>query len=143
MAIRQARQLRVAAVQLDCQAGQIQQNLDHASRFVEGAAEQGAQIVLLPELMPSGYQLTEKIWDCAEPLNGPTVCWLTALAKQLGIYLGTSFLEVEGEDFYNAFVLVTPGGEIAGRVRKSPPASLEAYFYRAGNDPHVIETALG
>jgi N-carbamoylputrescine amidase len=28
-------------------------------------------------------------------------------------------------------------------VRKNPPASLEAYFYRGGNDPHVIETALG
>ena len=38
MAIRQARQLRVAAVQLDCQAGQVPYNLDHASRFIEEAA---------------------------------------------------------------------------------------------------------
>lgn len=143
MATRQARQLRVAAVQLDCQAGQVQHNLDHATRFIEEAAQQGAQLVLLPELMSSGYLLTEDIWNCAEALNGPTTCWLAALAKQLGIYLGTSFLEADGEDFYNTFVLVTPAGEMAGRVRKSPPASLEAYFYRAGNDPHVIDTTLG
>jgi N-carbamoylputrescine amidase len=137
------KQLRVAAVQIECQPGQVQANLAHASRLVEEAAQRGAQLVLLPELMPSGYLLTEEIWDYAEPFNGPTVAWLKALAERWGIYLGTSFLEAEGEDFYNAFALATPAGEIAGRVRKSPPASLEAYFYRAGNDPHVIETDIG
>lgn len=93
--------------------------------------------------MPSGYFLTEEIWDCAEPWNGPTCAWLTALARRMGIYLGTSFLEAEGEDFYNTFALATPEGEIAGRVRKTPPASLEAYFYRSGNTQHVTETEIG
>jgi N-carbamoylputrescine amidase len=130
-------------VQVECQPGQVQANLDHASHFVEEAAQHGAQLVLLPELMPSGYLLTEEIWNYAEPFNGPTVAWLKALAERLEIYLGTTFLEAEGEDFYNTFALATPGGEIAGRVRKSPPASLEAYFYRAGNDPHVLETDVG
>jgi N-carbamoylputrescine amidase len=136
-------QLRVAAVQIDCQAGKVQENLRHATTLVEEAAKQGAQLVLLPELMPSGYFLTEEIWDCAEPLNGPTCSWLAAMAKRLGIYLGTSFLEAEDEDFYNTFALATPTGEITGRVRKSPPASLEAYFYQAGDTPHVIETEFG
>jgi N-carbamoylputrescine amidase len=135
--------LCVAAVQLDCQPGQAQENLAHAAPFVEQAAERGAEIVLLPELMPGGYCLTEALWDTAEPLHGRTAAWLTAHAQRLGIYLGTSFLEVDGEDFYNTFVLASPSGEIAGRVRKSPPASLEAYFYRAGSDSHVIETPLG
>jgi N-carbamoylputrescine amidase len=137
------KRLQVAAVQIDCQPGRVQENLQHATALVEVAAQQEAQLVLLPELMPSGYFLTEEIWDCAEPWNGPTCSWLATLAKHLGIYLGTSFLEAEGEDFYNTFALATPGGEIAGRVRKSPPASLEAYFYRAGSTPHVIETELG
>jgi N-carbamoylputrescine amidase len=143
MTTKQSSQLRVAAVQLDCQAGHVQENLEHASCFVETAARRGAQLVLLPELMPSGYQLTEDIWNCAEPLNGPTVAWLKALAQRLGIYLGTSFLEADGEDFYNTFVLITPGGDVAGRVRKSPAPSFEAYIYRAGQDSHVIDTAVG
>lgn len=136
-------QIRVGAVQLDCQPGQVEHNLAHATPLVEQAAQRGAQIVLLPELMPCGYCLTEELWNAAEPFDGRTVAWLTALARRLGIYLGTTFLEADGEDFYNTFVLATPTGEIAGRVRKAPPASLEAYFYRAGNDSHVIETALG
>jgi N-carbamoylputrescine amidase len=138
-----ARSLRVGAVQVDCQPGQWQANLSHAAPLIETAAQQGAQIVLLPELMPSGYCLTEAIWDSAEPFDGRTVGWLTGLARRLGIYLGTTFLEADGEDFYNAFVLAAPSGEVAGHVRKAPPASLEAYFYRAGSGPHVIETTLG
>jgi N-carbamoylputrescine amidase len=135
--------LRIGVVQLDCQAGQVQENLSHAAGLVERAAQEGAQLVLLPELMPSGYFLTEEIWDCAEPWSGPTCSWLASLARRLGIYVGTSFLEAEGEDFYNTFALAAPDGGIAGRTRKSPPASLEAYFYRSGDTPHVIETELG
>lgn len=135
--------LNIGVVQIDSQVGNISANLEHAGELVHTAAQQGAQIVLTPELMPCGYILTEVIWDYAEPFEGQTVSWLRRLAKQLGIFLGTSFLEGCGEDFYNTFALAAPDGSIAGRVRKNPPASLEAYFYRAGNDPHVIETALG
>ena len=88
--------------------------------------------------MPSGYFLTEEIWDCAEPWNGPTYAWLTALARRMGIFLGTSFLEAEGEDFYNTFALATPEGEIAGRVRKTPPASLEALFWENVGFAHAL-----
>lgn len=137
------RQLRVAAVQVDCKPGQLQENLQHAAYYIEIAASRSAQVVLLPELMPSGYLLTEEIWNCAEPMSGSSVTWLSKLAMQLKIFLGTSFLEVEGEDFFNTFVLAGPDGEICGRVRKAPPASVEAYFYRAGSDGHILDTPIG
>lgn len=54
-----------------------------------------------------------------------------------------TFLEAEGEDFFNCFALSTPKGEIAGRVRKCPPASFEAYHYRAGDTSQVINTEIG
>ena len=135
--------LRIGVVQMDSCVGDIPGNLAHAGELVENAASQGAKIVLLPELMPSGYTLTEAIWDYAEPFFGPTVTWLTQIAKRLDLFLGTSFLEVEGEDFYNTFTLASPDGSVAGKVRKSPPASLEAFFYRAGTGSHVIETDFG
>jgi N-carbamoylputrescine amidase len=135
--------LLLGVVQIDSCVGDVSGNLKHAGDLVEEAANQGAQLVLLPELMPSGYTLTEEIWDYAEPFYGQTVGWLTQAARQLHIYLGTSFLEVEGEDFYNTFALASPQGDVAGKVRKSPPASLEAYFYTSGSGSHVIETELG
>jgi N-carbamoylputrescine amidase len=138
----ETRHLNIGVVQMDSEVGNVSANLEHAGELVNAAARQGAQIVLTPELMPCGYALTEAIWNYAEPFDGQTIAWLTRLAKQLNIFLGTSFLEAD-EDFYNTFALAAPDGSIAGKVRKNPPASLEAYFYRGGNDPHVIETALG
>ena len=93
--------------------------------------------------MPNGYLLTEAIWDGAEPFHGRTLSWLGQLARRFGIHLGTTFLEADGEDFYNTFVLVDPHGQVVGRVRKNPPASFEAWFYRAGDDPHWFDTSLG
>lgn len=139
----ETRRLNIGVTQIDSEVGNVSANLEHAGELVNAAARQGAQIVLTPELMPCGYTLTEAIWNYAEPFDGRTVVWLRRLAKQLNVFLGTTFLEACGEDFYNTFALAAPDGSIAGKVRKNPPASLEAYFYRSGNDSHVIETALG
>jgi len=137
------RKIKVAAIQMVCKEGEISENLNHAQSMVEEAVEKGAELVLLPELMPSGYMVTEAIWDSAETMNGQSVAWLKAIAKEYCIHIGFSFLEADGEDFYNSFILATPKGDIAGRVRKSPAASVEANFYKAGDDSHVIETELG
>ena len=64
------RHIVFAAVQMDCQVGCVDANLERATDFIEVAVQRGAQLVLLPELMPSGYQLTEALWDCAEPFDG-------------------------------------------------------------------------
>jgi len=135
--------IRVAAVQMNCIPGKVDSNLKHAEGLIIEAVQQGAKLVLLPELMPSGYMATEAIWDCAETMDGKSVQWLKKTAKAHAIYLGFSFLEADGEDFFNAFVLANPAGELDGRVRKTPPASIEANFYKAGNEPHVIETEIG
>lgn len=137
------RKTRVAAVQLDCAVGRSEENLAHAAHWVEAAVRQGAELVLLPELAPGGYALSEELWSTAEPFDGCTTAWLRSQARRWGIYLGTSFLEAEGEHFYNSFVLATPEGEIAGRVRKSKPALFESYLFSGANDPHVLPTALG
>ena len=93
------RHLHIGVVQMDSEVGNVSTNLEHAGELVYAAARQGAQIVLTPELMACGYILTEAIWNYAEPFNGQTIAWLCRLAKQLHIFLGTSFLEASGEDF--------------------------------------------
>jgi len=138
-----ANTITVSAIQMNCLANQRQYNLNKASGLVQQAVAQGAQLVLLPELMPGGYLLTEEIWQTAEPFEGESMAWLKATATQHRIYLGTTFLERDGEDFYNSFVLINPDGKLAGRVRKSPPASVEAYFFRSGSDAHYIDTEIG
>ena len=135
--------LRVAAVQMESKNGLVEANLQHATPLVNRAADMGARLVLLPEFMPPGYVFTTAIWKGAEPKEGPTARWLKETSNRLGIWLGTSFLEADGEDFFNTFVLATPDGREAGRVRKQTPASCETYFTRGYAGPHVMETELG
>ncbi len=123
--------------------GCVEVNLAHATPLVEQASKEGAKLVLLPEFMPTGNLLADGIWDAAEPPWGATTTWLKVNSKRLGIWLGTSFLEAEGEDFFNTFVLANPKGEVAGRVRKQHPAIWEAYFFRGESGCHAIEATFG
>ena len=133
----------IAGVQIEAHFGKTQENLDHAATFVEAAAHQGAQLVLLPELMPSGYVQTRDLWNWAEPEGGRTENWLCQAAERLGIYLGTSYLEADRTDFYDTFALAAPQGRIAGRVRKQFPAFSEPNFFRGASGSHSIDTDLG
>ena len=137
-----ARTLRVAVVQMRSANGDTAGNLERAEGFARRAAARGAKVILFPEMMPSGYTLYYDVWDSAEPSDGPTARWLRKTAHRLSAWVGTSFLEADGEDFYNTFVLAGPDGE-AGRVRKQVPADAEAYFFRGEGGSHVIDTPLG
>lgn len=138
-----AKKVMVAAVQMVSENDDIQGNLGRATSFVDEAAKRGAKLILLPEFMPTGYIYTKDIWDAAEPREGPTMTWLRENSKRLGVWLGTSYLEAEGEDFVNSFVITNPEGEEDGRVRKQTPAFAEAYFTKGEAGPHVIATEIG
>jgi len=138
-----SRIVRVAAVQMESKNGLVEANLKHATPLVEQAAKAGAKVILLPEFMPVGYIFSTAIWDGAEPKHGPTVQWLRETSKKFGVWIGTSFLEADGKDFFNTFVLATPDGGEAGRVRKQTPAIFEAFYTKSGLGPHILETELG
>ncbi len=137
------RTLRTAAVQMESENGRVEANLARATRFVDQAADKGAGLIILPEFMPTGYVYTTAIWEGAETGEGPTVAWLRENAKRLGAWIGTSFLEADGEHFFNTFVLMGPDGKEAGRVRKQTSALFEAFFVKGDAGPHVIDTDFG
>src|SRR5215467_12565068 len=137
------RTLRIAIVQMRSVDHDIDGNLKRASEFAEKATAQGAQLVLFPEFMPTGAYLSFDTWDSAEPSNGKTVQWMKSTSGRLHVWLGTSFFEADGEDFYDTFVLTTSEGQEAGRVRKAVPADAEAYFFRGDMGPHILNTAIG
>lgn len=137
------RTIRLAVIQMKSLDHDIEGNLKQATAYADEAAAKGAEFVLFPEFMATGSYLSFDTWDSAEPSQGKTVQWLASTSRRLRIWLGASFFEASGEDFYDTFVLTSPSGDEAGRVRKQIPAGSEAYFFRGAVGPHVISTAIG
>ncbi|NTU85447.1 MAG: carbon-nitrogen hydrolase family protein, partial [Chloroflexales bacterium] len=135
--------IRLGAAQITCQDGNVGANLERATALAQQASQQGAQLLLFPEFMPQGYLLTPRLWDVAEPFDGPTTSWLRETARAYGMYLGTSFLEARGGHFLNTFALAEPSGTIVGAVRKRHPSIWEAYFFRGERGAPYLDTELG
>jgi N-carbamoylputrescine amidase len=136
-------QLRVAAVQVESHDGEIAANLARAEPLVREAAAAGAKLVLCPEFLAAGYIYDEVIWKSGERRGGPTESWLGRLAAAHRIHIGASYLEAEGDDFFNTFALAAPDGTIAGRVRKESLPAFEGWYFKSCELPKTIDTALG
>ncbi len=111
--------MRAAAVQLNSTEDK-DRNLEVADRLTRAAAADGASLIVLPEkfnLLGTDSQLVAG----AEPLDGPTVDWASATARDLGVDLvaGSIAERREGhEKLANTSVHVGPDGEIRGVYRK-------------------------
>jgi N-carbamoylputrescine amidase len=137
------RTLRVGGIQVESRNFDVQGNLRRAEALVAVAAERGAELVLCPEFLAPGYIYDPAIWSVAEPRGGPTEIWLARMALQHGLYIGASYLEASGDDFFNTFTLMRPDGTVAGRVQKESLPGFEGWFFRSSSEPKVIQTELG
>ncbi|WP_125614347.1 carbon-nitrogen hydrolase family protein [Specibacter cremeus] len=91
-------------------------------------AAPGAQLLVFPELHLFGdgtpdLQRTEALRDAAEPLDGPRVAGLAAIARDLGIWLipGSVCELGPAGRLFNTLVVLSPEGELAGYYRKVFP----------------------
>ena len=134
-----ASSLRVAAVQPTSVNGSSETNLANAERLVHQVADEGAELVLCPEFLATGYLYDESLWTAGETLNGPTETWLVRLAKQHRLLIGAGFLEARGDHFFNTFTLCGPDG-VVGRVRKASLPFFEGWYFTPSDDDKIIRT---
>ena len=132
--------LCVAALQLPL-GGDERDNIFAVSGLVAEAAEQGAQIILPPELFAGPYFCKtedEELFALAQPVSESTpVLAMQKLAKQYGVAIPSSFFERDGPHHYNSMAMIEPDGEIMGVYRKSHipdgPGYEEKFYFRPGN----------
>ena len=94
-------------------------NLDKAQAMIIKACQQGAQMVVLPEVFNSPYQ-TDLFPNYAEPYPGPTTRLLSSLAAEHEVLLvGGSIIEKDGDGkLYNSSFVFNEKGQLLGRHRK-------------------------
>ena len=85
--------MRIAALQLEITLGEPQANISRARGLLAAAKQQGAEIVLLPELWTTGYDL-ERAATLAIHLKSDHE--IAKLAREFGVYLCGSVLEKSG-----------------------------------------------
>lgn len=148
--------VRVAAAALDARPGETEHNLDGIETWAHRAAQDGASLLLYPELSLTGFIPNHPIGNhadwlrealaggrrMAEPVNGRAVSRLVTIARETGLLLAAGLLEDAGGVLYNTHVLVGPSG-LLGAWRKMHVPLFEMPFYNGGGVPPVVDTPLG
>jgi len=113
------------------------------------AKNQGANLVIFPELSLTGYVLHDQVYELAEEIPGPSIKRVEDLAKRTGMLIVFGMPELSEKTkatIFNTAVIVGPNGLI-GKYRKRylPTHSVfeEKRYFRQGYQTAVFKTSIG
>jgi predicted amidohydrolase len=124
--------------------GDLPANVDRLAELV-GKHADGAELVVAPELVTSGYDLdmlARRGRELAEPLDGPTAARVSELAAEVGATLVFGMLERDGDALYDTAVVAAPDGQLVP-YRKSHLYPTESALFAAGTELVVAPTPAG
>jgi predicted amidohydrolase len=128
-----------ALLQTAAIAGDKAANLATMRRAAAMAALAGAEVLVLPELFLTGYNLGDRIAGLAEALDGPSVAEARAIARQNGVAIVFGMPEADGGRTFNTAVAIAADGRVAGRYRKIHLfGANEPRLFSAGEEISVI-----
>ena len=142
-------EIKVALAQISCKRGDKVENIRKIESNTKKAKQQGADLVIFPELSLTGYTLRDRLYELAETIPGHSTTVLEKLANKTGTYIIFGMPELSEKTqatIYNTAVLIGPQGFI-GKYRKMylPTHSVfeEKRYFRPGYQAAAFETDLG
>ena len=142
------RTVHLALVQFESVLCDPAANTQKACRMIAEAAAEGADLVVLPELFSTGYELNivgPHVPELAEPVDGPTVRALQDAARTGNCYVVAGLAltyDMAGVPF-NSSVVIDRQGELLGTYDKQHLWALERFYFRSGCDCPVFDTDFG
>ncbi len=140
-----SRPVRIAVAQYEPHVGELEANLAQAVRWATSAAEQGASLIVLPELAASGYVFGDdaEAQRCAEdPDDGPTVHALRDICAAHGCHIVAGINERDGDCRHNSAVLVGASGRMA-TYRKLHLYYDEQSWFKPGDELPIVDLPFG
>jgi predicted amidohydrolase len=143
-----SRSLTVGLVQMEPKLGDLEANLGRVIRFTKDTARQGANLVVFPELILTGYHqelLGDKLFELALSLEDEPIRRLANAAKDANAYVVAGFIEkgrIPGV-VYNSIVFCGPDGSVLGSYAKSHLFAGEKLYFRQGASIHPLKTSYG
>jgi len=137
--------MRITAIQLAIKDQGKTESLTAVLRCLDDAPP--ADLLLLPELWPSGFFSFANYHSDSEEINGPLVSVLQQKIAEKGVYaLIGSFVERESDNFYNTTLLLGPDGRILAKYRKIHLfgfQSQEKQLLNSGSEVVVVDLPWG
>ena len=134
----------VACLQLAPQVGELARNVAMASEAIAAARRSGADVIVLPELVTSGYcfDSTDEARSVAIRRDDPV--FQRWVGQAGGAVVVAGFAELGDDDrLYNSAALIDAAG-VRAVYRKTHLWDTEQLFFTAGSDPApVVPTAFG
>ncbi len=143
--------IKVAAIQMRMNEDKTA-NVAKAESMVRQAAENGAQVILIPELFEGYYfckDMDNKYFSWAQPReSNPLILRFSMLAKELGVVLPLSYFEKAGEQYFNSLVMIDSDGTVMENYRKTHipdgPGYEEKFYFEPGDTGFKVwKTAFG
>lgn len=137
------RRFKLAMIQMLVEGGAKQRNLERARGLIIEAAQQGAQVLVLPEAMTLGWTHASAR-KSAERIPDGATCWmLKELAQQHHLYICSGLVERDDERIFNSAVLIGPEGDVLLHHRKLNELDIALDLYACGDRLNVAQTPLG
>jgi predicted amidohydrolase len=137
---------KIAGIQMLPRLTENEFNLDQILNYLELAAKEGAELAIFPECALCGYcfESLQEALPYAEPIPGPATLKVASFCNRLNVHAVFGLLEREGNDIFNAAVLIGPQG-IVGKYRKIhlPGLGVDKFVKPGDLGFPVYDTALG
>lgn len=137
--------MKISLAQMDVVLGEPQVNLETVRMMAAEAARRGSQVLVLPELWSTGYDL-ENAADYATRLHEGIFAQVRETAKHHGLTILGSCLSLLGEGQYgNTAVWCDAQGELLGAYSKIHLFRLmqEEQYLTAGNNLTLVDSEWG
>jgi predicted amidohydrolase len=123
----------------------VSRNLDAMLEACAGAASDGCDLIVFPELALTGYALRDLVPECAIPRDAPEMEALRKASREISIAFGFAEATAEHDCFNSAAYL--EGGDLVHVHRKLqlPTYGLfeEGRYFASGNHVRAFDTRFG
>lgn len=138
--------VRVAGIQMDCKLLDKSANMQSIKDKMELVAGQGAELLIFPECIITGYifnSLDEAI-PVSETIPGPCTDEISSLCRRLNVFAVFGIIEKDKDKYYNAAAFIGPHGLI-GKHRKLhlPGAGIDKFCDHGDISLRVYDTDAG
>ncbi|GEN34395.1 carbon-nitrogen hydrolase family protein [Aneurinibacillus danicus] len=130
----------IALAQLPCREGDKEANLREIEQAIEEAYTQGADILVLPEIILTGFVHRETLRKLAESRNGESLSRIQRKLSAFPLYLVYSFPELgEGDAVYNTTCFLRKDGTPLAYYRKTHLFAGEKKVTKPGDELVHVE----